>query len=101
VHNQVKGEFAFVWTGVIKQNQLGRFVSDGMLMTNILADLSCEPDGMFISHESFSSGKVRLVESPNGKLIELEGTPDAVLEVVSDSSVAKDYELLRRLYWLA
>jgi hypothetical protein len=34
-------------------------------------------------------------------LIELEGTPDVVLEIVSDTSVAKDTKRLRELYWRA
>jgi len=33
--------------------------------------------------------------------LELEGTPDMVLEVVSASSVVKDTETLLQLYWQA
>ena len=33
--------------------------------------------------------------------MEIEGTPDMVLEVVSGSSVSKDTEWLRDLYWKA
>src|SRR5256885_8764701 len=33
--------------------------------------------------------------------LELEGTPDMVLEVVSESSVQKDTKRLRQLYWQA
>ena len=41
------------------------------------------------------------MEGQDQKRIELEGTPDMVLEIVSDSSVTKDTKTLRRLYWTA
>jgi Uma2 family endonuclease len=100
-HNQVKNEIGFVLTGLSKTHCPGRFVPDGMLVTNVKANLSCEPDGMFVSRESFDSGRVRLVPGQTGKRIELEGTPDMVLQVVSDSSHAKDTQQLRDLFWKA
>jgi Uma2 family endonuclease len=42
-----------------------------------------------------------LVEGAKGGYVELEGIPDMVLEVMSDSSVHKDTEQLRELYWQA
>ena len=33
--------------------------------------------------------------------MQMEGTPDCVLEVLSDGSVKKDLETLRELYWKA
>jgi Uma2 family endonuclease len=100
-HNQVKAEYTFILTGLVKAGRLGRFVPDGMLMTNVAADLSCQPDGLFVSRASLESGRVRLVEGATEGYIELEGTPDMVLEVVSASSVAKDTTTLRELYWQA
>jgi len=47
------------------------------------------------------SGRVRLVENQNGLQLELEGTPDMTLEIVSKNSTTKDYEKLRQLYWEA
>jgi Uma2 family endonuclease len=44
---------------------------------------------------------VRLIEGKRGGYTEIQGSPDMVLEVVSDSNVHKDYELLRRAYWEA
>ena len=44
---------------------------------------------------------MRRVAGARHGFIELEGSPDMVLEVVSDSSVKKDYELLREAYWKA
>jgi Uma2 family endonuclease len=100
-HNQVKNEFNISLGGFIKTNRLGRYVPDGMLLSNKEADLSAQPDGAFVSKESLAAGRVRLVEGKKQGFVELEGTPEMVLEVVSESSVGKDYKELRELYWRA
>ena len=100
-HNQVKTEFARVLASIAKQKRLGRYFSDGLFLTNIEADLSAKPDGTFVSREAFDSGQVQLIEGSHEGFVELEGTPDMVLEVVSSSSVSKDCEWLRDLYWQA
>ncbi|MFQ5929788.1 MAG: hypothetical protein ACE5MK_08810, partial [Acidobacteriota bacterium] len=48
---------------------------------NVEADLSTEPDGLFVSFEAIQSGRVRLVEGAGEGYIELEGSPEMVLEV--------------------
>ncbi len=100
-HNQIKNEFAFALTGVTKARKLGRYVAEGMLLTNVEANLSVQPDGAFVSHLSRKRGRVILVEGRDEGVVELEGTPDMVLEVVSTSSVHKDTVTLRELYWQA
>lgn len=100
-HNQVKGEYCIVLGTLCKRRPRGRYFSDGMLLTNAAANLSCGPDGIFISDDSFDAGKVRLVEGKRGGYVELEGTPDMVLEVLSDGSIRKDLESLLDLYWRA
>jgi len=97
-HNQVKVEFATVLFGSLKHDRRGRFFGDRTLVTHVEAGLSTEPDGTFVSFESLRRGRVQLVEGAEG-FVELEGTPDMVLEVVSDSSVEKDTVVLRELYW--
>jgi hypothetical protein len=97
-HNQVKGEFSRVLSTLVQEADLGRFFPDGMLLTNIDADLSCQPDGIFVSSETLKSGRLRLVEGVKGGCVESEGTPDMVLEVVSESSVEKDTVILHNLY---
>jgi Uma2 family endonuclease len=99
-HNQVKVEFATVVFGLLKHDRRGRFFGDRTLVTNVDAGLSTEPDGTFVSFESVRQGRVQLVEGVEG-FVELEGTPDMVLEVVSASSVEKDTVVLRELYWQA
>src|SRR5262249_51501077 len=82
-------------------NNLGDFFSDRTLLSNPRVNLSTEPDGSFCSWEAFRQGRVRMVPGASHGHVELEGTPDMTLEVVSDSSVRKDNELLRDLYWRA
>jgi Uma2 family endonuclease len=100
-HNQVKNEFNLVIGGLVKSGRLGRYFPDGVLLSNADADLSSTPDGTFVSHEGLRRERVRLVEGANEGFVELEGTPDMVLEVVSASSVEKDTVILRDLYWKA
>lgn len=97
-HNQVKGEFAVVLGGLVKVEKLGRFFHDRLLLSNPAAALTTEPDGLFVSWETLRSEQVRLVEGAGKDYVELEGTPDMILEVVSPSSVRKDNLVLRDLY---
>jgi Uma2 family endonuclease len=100
-HNQLKQEYNLVIGGLVKAERVGRFFPDGLLLTNERAQLACQPDGTFVSREALKSGRVRLVEAEREGYLELEGTPDMVLEVVSASSVEKDTVTLRDLYWRA
>jgi Uma2 family endonuclease len=100
-HNQVKSEYNIVVGSLIKTFRMGRYYPDGMLLINVDANLTSQPDGMFVSTHSMQTGQVRLVEGAAEGFVELEGTPDMVLEIVSTSSVVKDYKRLRELYWRA
>src|SRR5271169_4627478 len=100
-HNQLKQEFNLVIGGLVKMQRLGRFFPDGLLVTNDRAQLACQPDGTFVSRPTLKSGRVRLVEGEHGGHLELAGTPDMVLEIVSSSSVEKDTVTLPDLYWRA
>lgn len=100
-HNQVKNEVAFVLTGLAKRKKSGRYYPDGVLLSNPKADLSCQPDGVFVSHDALDSGRVRMIEGVQGGFVELEGSPDVVVEIVSQSSVDKDTDVLFDLYWQA
>ena len=101
-HNQVKSEVNRVLGNLVVELDLGKLCHDGLWMTNDKADLSNEPDGTFISWESIEQKRVRLVEmanEPDG--IELRGSPDWVLEVVSKSSERKDTAELPKAYHAA
>jgi Uma2 family endonuclease len=96
IHNQLKGVIAAVLTGFVMTEALGRFFADRMRLVNEDASLSSEPDAMFASHKAVSAGRVRWEQGPES--LEVIGTPDMVLEVVSTSSVPKDTVLLHELY---
>ncbi len=100
-HVRLKQRFFQVLGPLAQKGRLGDFLPDGLLLTNEEADLSGNPDGTFVSKESFREARVRLIEGAEDGYVELEGSPDMVLEVVSDSSVEKDTEVLRELYWKA
>jgi Uma2 family endonuclease len=99
-HNQVKGAYAYAIMSVLGPNPNGLFVHDRMLLTNPSANLSTEPDGLFFFWTTIQSNRLRMVEGADG-FIELTGTADMVLEVVSKHSVPKDTVALRELYWKA
>jgi Uma2 family endonuclease len=65
------------------------------------AGLSVEPDVVVVLRESLAANRVRMVpKSPPrpDRFIELEGAPDLVVEILSDSSVGKDRKRLPELY---
>jgi Uma2 family endonuclease len=98
-HVQVKTEVTIVLGGLVKAQKLGLFLTDGLLFSNVDADISGNPDATFISQETLQSDRVRLIEGVDGGYVELEGSPDMVLEIVSDSSAKKDRITLRKAYW--
>jgi Uma2 family endonuclease len=102
-HNKVKGEIGFALIGLNKKRQLGEFYSDRTLLSNDEANISTEPDAVFATWETLEAGRLRLVPRENaaGEYVELEGTPDWVLEIVSKFSVNKDTRELREGYYRA
>lgn len=62
VHNVIKGQIAAVLTLLVQAQKLGKFLHDRMVLTNLKALLSTEPDGMFVADETLRSGRVRLEE---------------------------------------
>jgi Uma2 family endonuclease len=100
-HNGVKVAFTASVENHLLRRPVGRFVGDRMLLTNTTANLSTEPDGLFFLWETMQSGRLRLVPGKEEGYMELEGTPDMVLEVVSKTSLKKDTQILPELYWKA
>lgn len=99
-HNLVKTEVLAVVRTILRKSRSGIVFGDRSLVVNESARLSTEPDLTYVSYESFSSDKVRAEEWTEGsdKYMQLTGSPDMVLEVVSDSSVRKDKVVLPKLY---
>jgi Uma2 family endonuclease len=97
-HNDVKSEINTVLRVLVKANHLGRYFTDGAYVSNVDADVSNQPDGMFVATTTLQEGRVRVVEGRTRGHVELEGASDMVLEVVSDGSVDKDMVVLRQAY---
>jgi hypothetical protein len=100
-HLMIKQKFNVVLGGLAEVENFGIFWPDGLFLSNVHADIGGNPDGTFVRTQTLQSGAVRLIEGAEGGHVELEGSPDMVLEVLSRSSVKKDTVLLRQAYWEA
>lgn len=103
-HGSLKIELIRVLSQRARNLGEGELFSDRMRVSAPEADLSAEPDLVFVSEESFSGGRVREVPKASGepdRYVELEGGPDLVVEIISDSSKAKDTQRLPPAYWRA
>ena len=100
-HNIVKTEFTSVLASVCKKRKLGYIFSDRALLTHPKTTLSTEPDLVFASYRSVRAKKVTFARGEGDREVEISGSPDMVLEVVSKWSVRKDNVDLRLLYWLS
>jgi len=79
----------------------GSLFSDRTRVVSPAAGLSVEPDVVVVLWESLRQGRIREVpagKAKEGRFIELEGAPDLIVEVLSDSSARKDRERLPRRY---
>lgn len=99
-HAVVKSAVCYPLLRITDELDLGFFLLDGALVTNEAANVSNIPDATLATWDSLEADRVRLVPSTRrpGCYQELEGTPDWVLEIVSDSSVTKDTRRLRNAY---
>ncbi len=103
-HGSIKTEVVRILGNIVRSAGGGYLFSDRTRVSAPDADLSAEPDVVYLSAETIDSGRVRLVPSAGGEpdsYVELEGAPDLVVEIVSDSSVAKDTQRLPLSYWQA
>lgn len=102
-HNKVKTAIVAGLGAALAEQPAGDLLSDGALLTNKRAGLAVEPDVMFCGWESLRAGRVKYVPQAAGsqQLVEVSGTPDLVVEIVSPSSVRKDTRQLLELYFAA
>ncbi len=102
-HGQSKAQLFRAIANRVEFDDLG-YVSIGETrVVSSSIQLSAEPDLVFVSHDSFNSGRVVLKPSKSDPddSGELVGAPDLVVEVVSDSSARKDTKLLMAAYYEA
>ncbi len=100
-HGTVKLEIAALLHALIAKKDLGVVFVDRARISSPDADLSVEPDVVAILWTTLNSGRVLEIPSVGerpGRYIELEGSPDLVVEIVSDGSVKKDLRRLPPLY---
>ena len=103
-HSDIKTEVSRVLSNLVREQNVGRLHIDGVLITNVQAGVSNEPDIVYLAKETVSSGRAKLtqvVEKSVQSSKELVGTVDWVLYIVSPSSIKKDKVLLREAYFKA
>jgi len=103
-HGTLKFALASVLFERVAELDLGHLVGDRSRVSHAEANLSVEPDIVVISHDAIATGRVTLVPKSGGdsdRFVEIEGTPELIVEIVSDSSVAKDTQRLRVAYYAA
>lgn len=100
-HNLVKQAIYVRLGNIAKNENLGILFSDGVLLSNEAADVRNEPDAIFVSAESLKARRVtfKAGRRSSSHATMLVGSPDLVIEVVSPSSVDKDYEYLLAAYF--
>lgn len=88
---------------LVREEDLGQIFPDGLLVSNVEAKVSNEPDLTFASWASIEAGRVRFTPSKSrpDDAIEVVGCPDVVVEIVSPSSEKKDLRDLRLRYHAA
>lgn len=99
LHVEIKAAIATEIRLWARKHLPGYVFIDKMRFEHSEADLSSEPDVMYTSDESIEAGRVRLEDGDD--TLEIEGSPDLVVEVISPSSLNKDDKILRRKYWEA
>jgi Uma2 family endonuclease len=100
-HGLVKTEIAAVLHLLVARGGLGEVYVDRARVSSPPADLSVEPDIVAVLWETLDNGRLRYIPAARGepgRFIEMEGAPDVVVEILSDSSVRKDLARLPPLY---
>ena len=102
-HNKLKTAISGGLFTIVERADLGELHFDGAFFVNKRAALATEPDAMFCSWEGLVSKRVRYREWTKGsnRLMEIAGSPDIVVEIISYTSVRKDTKRLPRQYFAA
>lgn len=98
-HNAVRCEIGRVLANLMKETKFGRFVPEGTRYGHRETELSTEPDGMIFSQEALGEERVWFTGGEKGMQTELLGSPEIVIEIVSESSEAKDTEWVMSAYF--
>jgi len=100
-HGIVKVAITVALDAIVTGQEIGEIFVDRTRVSSRFATLSVEPDVVVVLWESLQTGRVRYIPAASqepDRYVEIEGAPDVVVEVVSDSSVKKDTKRLPALY---
>ena len=100
-HSVVKSAVVLTLGNLIREKDQGEIFFDRTRLTSRFAELSVEPDVFLVLDGSLETGKARLTPSSRkgpDRISAIDGAPDLVVEIVSDSSVRKDTKRLPLLY---
>jgi Uma2 family endonuclease len=103
-HGTIKVRTAGVIDRRVEEHQSGYVFSDRTRISCPAANLSAEPDILFISYSLLASGRARLMPKASrrlGRFVEVEGAADLIVEILSDRSVHKDTVHLPVAYYQA
>ena len=103
-HGTLKGRIYATLLELVEQEELGYLFTDCTRISSIAGDVSAEPDIVLLTDDAIDTGRVTLVPKSSGEeagYVEIEGPPDLIVEIVSDSSVKKDTERLPAAYFAA
>src|SRR5438132_889149 len=87
-HGSLKTRISAALDNIVEEQEIGHVFVDSTRVTCVEAGLSAEPDIVYLSDEAIDSGRVTLIPKSSGEqghFVEIEGPPDLVVEVVSDS----------------
>lgn len=98
-HGTPKTAIATRLAVLVQEARQGFVFIDRARLVSSAAGLSVEPDVVVVLEATLAAERVRLVPSLRpGRYVEMEGAPDLVVEIISDSSVTKDRKRLPELY---
>lgn len=99
-HGRVKMALATGLSAAVEEPDLGAVFVDRTRVVSPRVGLSVEPDVVVVLWPTLQAGIIREVEAARAEdgFVELEGAPDLIVEIVSNSSEKKDCERLPELY---
>ncbi len=99
-HASVKTAVAGALFQLNEEVGFGHLFINGVLVSNESGMVSNNPDLVVVLFRSLKADRVRYNERED-RIMEIEGAPDVVVEIVSNSSVTKDVRDLRDAYHAA
>lgn len=99
IHNQIKVRVTSALDALVVAMAMGYIFGDKTRFHNFDVELSAEPDALFVSFDAIRNCRAKFGEGADDGYTSVEGSPEMVLEIVSDSSVEKDTVVLREAYF--